>query len=366
MYRSLPSDIAQEVLKKLSEAWKSCNALRDKYKKGELKDKPGLVDYRKKKDGTRPVDWLPIKHSRSYSFSEIEVTIPLPCDLRKEVGRFNLSFRGVLRFSGVGKRAELLWDAGRARWYFSFSVECPQKTLTQNTRKAAIDLGVRVLASLSIEGKDVSLHFLGRDVLKDWDYFGRQIAEHQRELSHRPKEKQSSKRLRRLYQKRKARMVSAWEALAVRIVSWLKLEKVGFVYLGWPKGILREASYSKKWNGRIHAFWSFDQVLKILEKHLGKAGIGSKRVGERGTSSHCPLCQSEAVTRKPRHLLACKSCKRKIHSDQAGSRNILKKENPGISWDALEARARPETRRWNKHRWVDAENRPQFVVSSCR
>ena len=265
-----------------------------------------------------------------------------------------------VRFIGEGKRAELLWDAGRARWYFSFSVATAAKPLKKHTRAAAIDLGVRVLASLSIQNKDQSLHFLGRDVLKDWDYFGRQIAAHQRELAHRPREQRSSKQLRRLYQKRKARLVSAWEAIAVRMISWLRLEKVGVVYLGYPKGILREATYSKEWNGRIHSFWSFEQVLEILEKHLAKAGIESKRVSERGTSSHCPWCQSGAVVRAPRHLLSCKNCQRKIHSDQAGSRNIMKKENPGISWDALEARARPDTRRWNKHRWVDAEHRPQW------
>jgi putative transposase len=223
-----------------------------------------------------------------------------------------------LRFAGVGKRAELLWDAGRACWYFSFAVEALAKPLKKHTRTAAIDLGVRVLASLSIEGKDLFLHFLGRDVLKDWDCFGRQIAEHQQELSHRPKEQRSSKQLRRLYQKRKARMVSAWEAMAVRMVSWLRLEKVGVVYLGYPKGILREAAYSKEWNGRIHSFWSFDQVLKIIEKHLVKAGIASQRANERGTSSHCPWCQSDQVTRAPRHVLACQACTRKYTATKRG------------------------------------------------
>lgn len=366
VFRSLPSDIAQEVLKKLGEAWKSFKALRLKHQVGTLKNKPGLVDYRKNKDGSRPTDWIPVKDPRSYKVSQTEVTLPLPCDLRKQVGRFSLSYCGTVRFLGDAGRAEVQWDSGRGRWYFSFSVEESCKPKKRDfARSAAIDLGVRILASLSIEARDDSLHFLGRHLLKDWDYFGRQIAQHQQELSHRSKEQRSSKKLRRLFFKRKARLVAAWEALAVRVVSLLRVEKVGMVCLGWPKEILREASYSAKWNGRIHSFWSFDQVLKILEKHLAKAGIESKRVGERGTSSHCPWCESGEVVRTPRHVLSCRSCKRKIHSDQAGSRNILKKENPGISWDALEARARPDTRRWNKHRWVDASNRAQLRSPSA-
>jgi putative transposase len=43
----LPSDIAQEVIRKLAEAWKSFRALRKDHMAGTLKQKPGLPRYRK-------------------------------------------------------------------------------------------------------------------------------------------------------------------------------------------------------------------------------------------------------------------------------------------------------------------------------
>jgi len=68
-YRQLPSDIAQETLKKLSEAWKSYFKLRSKWSADPAKNqKPGFPAYRKdRKNNTRPFDFIPIKHARSYS-----------------------------------------------------------------------------------------------------------------------------------------------------------------------------------------------------------------------------------------------------------------------------------------------------------
>src|SRR5712691_6844209 len=53
-YRALPSDIAQEVLKKLAEARTSFRELWHRWQQGTLDAKPGLPRYRKHGDGTRP------------------------------------------------------------------------------------------------------------------------------------------------------------------------------------------------------------------------------------------------------------------------------------------------------------------------
>jgi transposase len=177
-----------------------------------------------------------------------------------------------------------------------------------------------------------------------------------RELSHRAKGGRSSERLKRLYARRMDRLVHAWEALAARIAV-LKRLRVGKVFIGWPKGILRETLYSAKWNGRVQGFWSFDKGIRILQKHLERAGISVERSPERGTSSVCPRCNCRDVVRRPRHVLTCRACGLKIHADQAGSRNILKENKPRVIWDWEEASLRPETYTWNKHRWVDVSNR---------
>lgn len=101
----------------------------------------------------------------------------------------------------------------------------------------------------------------------------------------------------------------------------------------------------------------FDAASTILQAALERQGILVKRVGERGSSSTCPSCDSKDVTRYPRHVLSCKTCGLRLHSDQAGSRNILKFNKPGLSWDWAKAALKPDTRRWNQQRWEDASNR---------
>ena len=354
-YRALPSDIAQEVLKKLAEAWKAYFALRERWKKGALPGKPGLPRYRKRKDGSRPADFIPIKCGRSYAVDSRTVALTLPADLRNGSGRISLPYRGLRRYDGKPGRAEIAFDAGRGRWYFRYAVKSPEPAPAQGGRVAGIDLGVRVLASLSIEGMETAIHFLGREVLKDWDYWGRKIAEHMAELSHRPAGKRTSKRLRRLYRNRRARWEHAWEALAARIVSVLKARRVGRVVIGWPKDIRREVDYTRRWNGRIHGFWSFDRASRIIEKHCARRGIRVERVLEHGTSETCPSCGSKDVARRPWSVLRCRACGLAMEANQAASRNIAKKSKPSL-WDGAEAAPRSEALRWTKHRWADASN----------
>ena len=358
-YKALPSDVAQEVLKKLSESWKSHFELRRKWKRGEIPDKPGLPRYRKdRKTKEYREDFIPIKTDRSYAVESRTVTVTLPRDLRGDdvavENRIAVSYRGLRRYTGKKGRAEISFDAGRGRWYFRWSVKSEAQPNRTWTRAAGIDLGVRVLASVSVEGEAVATHFSGRETLKDWDYWGRQIARHQRELAHR--KRRSSKRLRRLHRKRRQRLVHAWEALAAQVASEMKRKKVGVVYIGHPKNIRRDRRYQGPWNGRIHNFWGFALSSRILKKHLNRARIQVLLVDERGTSSRCPGCPSSEVTRRPRHWLRCRECGLEIHSDQAGSRNMINKYRPDTSWDGLEASPRTEAHIWNQHRWVDSEN----------
>ena len=355
-YAALPSDVALEVLKKLSEAWKGYWELRALWKAKKLPQKPGLPRYRKHKDGTRPTDSVPVKCARS-RLDAHRFALTLPADLRQKAGsRLCLSHRGSARYRGALGRAEVRYDAGRGRWYLHVAVQTPEPKRKPWERAAAIDLGVRCLVSLSVEGEEQALHFLGREVLKSWDYAGRQIATHMAELSHRPKAERSSKRLRRLHQRRRARWTHAWESLASQVASVCRRRRIGVVYIGWPKHIRRDTDYSAQWNGRIHNFWSFDRASRILEKHLGRYGIIAHRVGERGSSSTCPRCDSIRVVRRPRHRLRCLACGLSIHADQAGSRNLLKENKPTVTWAGAEAVPRPDVRRWTRHRWADASN----------
>jgi len=80
-YQAWPGDIAQEVLKKLAEAWTAFRTLRRRWQQGALDPKPNVPRYRKRGDGTRPADCIPIKCDRSYRVKGRTVAVTLPQDL---------------------------------------------------------------------------------------------------------------------------------------------------------------------------------------------------------------------------------------------------------------------------------------------
>lgn len=373
-FRQLPSDIAQEVVKKLSESWKAYFALRKKWSSGTLKDKPGLPQYRKdRKTGQRPFDLVPIKHPRSYSLDPKDAHIVLPSDRRSPSrSRLHVAYRGRRRFDGKMGRCELTWDKVRHRWYMAWAVELHGPKQVEGERVAAVDLGVRISASLSIEGMAQALHFEGRETLKDWDFLGREVALEQAHIAGsrgkvREDRAPSSRAIARLHQLRGARLDHAMRCMAKRIAETCLRDGVGMVYLGHPKNILRDVSYgSAKWAGRIHNFWSFGKALSALENALENLGIASKRVSERGSSSHCPSCASAEVVRHPRWKLRCKSCGEVIHSDQAGSRTIARQNKPSIRWDGVEATPRTVTLRWDKHQWENRSANPGLCADGVQ
>ena len=366
-YRRLPSDIAQEVLKKVSEAWRSFFALYAAWRKDPTRQKPSIPKYRKdRKTDTRPTDLIPVKHRRAYAFDARDVSLVQPRDrCRARQGgnrRLHIRYRGRLRHPGTMGRAELVFDPLRRRWHMHVSVLCdpfvPAHTApTAPGRTAAVDLGVRITASLSIAGAGMAHHFEGRALLKDWAATGRAIAREQariaksRGLEDRERAP-SNARIRHLHRNRRLRLRHGLTAMATAIAEICAAAGVGTVYLGWPRDILREGRYgSGKWAGRIHGFWSFGLALALLESALEARGIATVRAGERGSSSTCPACGSRDIARAPRWRLACRACGDVIHSDQAGSRNILANQTPGACRDWPEAGHRTATRRWGKHQW---------------
>ncbi|MGT2512180.1 transposase [Cupriavidus basilensis] len=163
-----------------------------------------------------------------------------------------------------------MWDKARQRWYLKYAMEVADKVIVGSNRGAAIDLGVRIAASLSIEGVAQARHFSAREMLKDWDYWGRKIARHVQELSGRGKK--TSLGLSRLYAQSSARWRHAWQAIA-REVATCRQQCVGIVYIGWPKGLRESKVYSAKRAGRIHNFWGFDAASRIVQAALERQGI---------------------------------------------------------------------------------------------
>lgn len=355
-YAALPSDVAQEMLKKLSEAWKSFFQLQFRFKAGKLEHKPGLVKYRKNRDGTYPKDYIPVKSPRSYALSRSTLSLPLPADLRTK-GRLSTTIQGTARYRGTLGRLELGFDKVDRCWRATVSVDTQERVFKKEGRAAAIDLGLRVTASLSIEGQADAHHFRGREMMKDYQYWTRQIAQHQQQLSQRGLK--TSRRLLQMYETRRRRLEHALRATAKAIAGLCRTSKVYLVFIGWPKGIRDDVKVRKDWRGRLHNYWNFNRFGQILRDALERHGVLGTLVGERGTSSTCPwtLDKSHKLVRSPRSKLTCKDCGLAMHSDAAGSSNILAFNKPGIIRDGAKAAPTPRTHAWNGHVWTLRQNR---------
>ncbi len=105
-------------------------------------------------------------------------------------------------------------------------------------KDAAVDLGVRISASLSIEGVPQALHFEGRELLKDWDALGREIAREQHAIAGTrggdAEKCPHSRAISRLYQKRRLRLEHGWKGIAKTVAETCVEHGVGTVHLGYP------------------------------------------------------------------------------------------------------------------------------------
>ena len=357
-------DIAQEVLKKVGESWRSYFELLRKHKTGELTDRPSLPGYWKdRRTGHRLFRCIPIKTIRSYSLDIHTFAMTLPSDLRAGHGdRLEIPLRGIARYQGKPGRAEVLYDAARSFWYLHVNMTVPKPVRrTRPVRHAAADRGARIGLAVAINGVDHVTLFRMREAWKDYKYWSRQIATLQAQLA--PRGQHTSRRLRRLYQKRQARLLIAYRAMARAVVRLLERHGVTDFAVG-DLSRIRGAMDFGPLNELVHNFWSFRQLLDALKDACDRVGIRVLSVDERGTSSHCALCaDSTPVVRPIRSRVHCPHG-HQLHADVAGACNLLRRttHDPEVRGRAG-GRPRWTTRRWNGHRWVATESTRQQVLN---
>lgn len=102
-----------------------------------------------------------------------------------------------------------------------------------------------------------------------------------------------------------------------KAVSFCVQEKVGSIYVGNPDGVRRRKAGAVH-NGRMSR-WEYGLDLKLLEHKCALAGIEFASGTERGTSSHCPVCQHPQ--RPTGRNFTCRKCGVTVHRDVMGGVN---------------------------------------------
>ena len=255
-YKALPSDIAQEILKKLSEDWKSFLKLKKLEKKGELpphikRVSPPKYKKDRKSGQTSPIN-IYIKAGRSYRLGDYEFELTVPKDLNnrrlKVRAKYSVPYKNVKSFG----RAEVFCKAGEWWCYATVNLQQEEKQ-PLGERLAGIDFGIRNFLTLAVEtdrGIEV-FQFKSRELIKDYKRWNRKIAKYQSILN--KSGAKTSKRLQKLYVKRDRRLKQSINSMLNRVVDICVSRKVKTVFVGDLTGIREDKDFGRL-NVLLHNF----------------------------------------------------------------------------------------------------------------
>ncbi|MFW6064320.1 MAG: RNA-guided endonuclease InsQ/TnpB family protein [Candidatus Natronoplasma sp.] len=327
------SATAQQIIRKNDSAWKSFFSLLEKWKENKKEvDRPSPVGYWKDRNKDR---------------KELKILVRNDCYTIEEYGTIKLPFGvkgqiiGNPHWEGKQGRLEVIYDGLDDCWRAYQSVEVKPRHQPSGQKTAYVDLGVIYPVTAYIEGENTSVAYNGRPLLSKWWLFNKQIASTQSRLKEE-NDRYSSKRLKRLYRKRKRVFRDEIRKIMNRFVERCYQAGVDTIVAGDLTDIRDGADYNSKANGMIHNYWSHEYLVERLRHTAENYGIELKLIDERGTSSECPRCGSERKVRRGR-LYKCKECGVEAHRDAVGALNIGLAEGLDVPPEVINrAMTRPE------------------------
>jgi len=308
------SATAQQIIRKNNDAWKSFFALLKKKKARTLPPHiqrirpPGY--WKDRNTGKRTLTYL----VRCDNYTVAEKLLTLPFNLK-------VQWQGRNRWRGKQGRLEISYDTLTGHWYAFMPVEVAPPHQPTGTKKAYVDLGVKVPIMATIEATNHQVWgYRANSMLADWWYWNHKLATHA-SLLKTINDKNASKELRRLYRKRKRRFRDKSNKVVNDFIVHCWSQVVSEIVLGELTNIRASANFSKKSNSMIHLFWSHRYLVTRIKGKAEEYGITVREIDERGSSSVCPRCNSKRVVRKGR-LFRCVQCNLEAHRDAVGCVNI--------------------------------------------
>ena len=213
---------------------------------------------------------------------------------------------------------------------------------------AALDIGANNLVACTTTTGQRYL-YEGRKLFQRFRETGQEIARLQSKLE---ENRDSSKRIRRLYNKRTRRRDHVQEALCRDLLEQLYEEGVDTVYLGDVTNVL-ETHWAADTNAKTHNFWAFKKFTKRLACTAEEYGMSVEVRSEAWTSQQCPDCGSTDRTTRHEDTLTC-PCGFEGHADLTASRTFLERQTE----DAVRPMARPVRFEWDDHEWPETPYSP--------
>jgi len=324
---------AQQIIRKNNEAWKSFFALVKQKKKGILPPHinkirpPGY--WKDKNTGRRKLKYL--VRCNNYILTDTLLKLPF---------KLTIKWKGRNKWQGKQGRLEISCDELTGQWYAFMPVEVAPPHQPQGTKKAYVDLGVKVPIMAMIEGTTQVFGYRANSMLADWWYWNHQLAQHQ-SLLKTINNAHNSKTFSLLFRTRKRRFRDVINKVVNDFMMRCWSQGVSEIILGELTNIRTSAQFSKKSNSMIHLFWSHRYLVNRIKEKAEEYGITITEIDERGTSSVCPRCGAKRVVRKGR-LFKCLRCRLEAHRDAVGCVNIRLAQGESLSAGVINrAVARP-------------------------
>ena len=309
------SATAQQIERKNQETWKSFFALLRLKKEKRLPEHIKRVSppgyWKNRRTNTRKL--IILIRRDLYHIKENELWLPKKLHV-KWVGKpnwTNWSKQGLLTIA---------YDAVKGRWYARQPVEVKPPHQPLSNRRAFIDLGIINLLSIAVEGEQQSIVYSGRPALSDWWYISKKI-QRLKSIARTVNKRESTIQIRRLHRKRRCRYHQYVNTIVRRAVEYVWYRGVSKLVVGDLRGILANVHGRRKTNTMTHNFWSHQYVIQRVREVAEEFNITIELIDERGTSSTCPRCGSNQITRRGR-LFKCQGCKLEANRDGVGAVNI--------------------------------------------
>lgn len=367
----------QQIVRKNSEAWRSHFELLSLYRDSSnpaVTEKPAPPGYRGNRDDGYDLHGVVRNDLYNFDWNEDRSTVEFGVgDVLEDRYDFDhnervtLEVRGDPQWRGDDSRLEISYDEAAETLRVQHPVriqpddvrEQRQAAFTHTldpentTHSAAIDVGANnTLAIVTDQGDTAVYH--ARPEFNRFQQQSERIATLQSEL---PDDQYTSKRIQRVYDDRTRKRDHSRDAAVKHAAEWLLERNVDTVYVGDLTDVL-STHWSTDVNAKTHAFWSHRQLVERIGLTFGDIGITVTETGEFDTSSQCPECGSDAVTRRGDQF-RCDACGLDAHADVVGAWNMLQREvGPMARPAALSAeRGRDASTegaywQWNEHDWT--------------
>ncbi|MUV88504.1 transposase [Halapricum sp. CBA1109] len=357
----LSSSVAQQIIRKNSEAWRSFFSSNEKYHAGTLAERPSPPGYWGNEENRRVLRTYVRNDQYTIEYGECSrLEVPIGSELKDDLGlnrnqRLRLEVAGDPKWRGEQGRLELVYDELADTFRAFQPVTVPDSRLDSPlaSEEAALDVGANNLVACTVTTGSQYL-YEGRDLFEQFRETTERIAYYQSLLEN---QRESSKRIDRLYRKRTNRRDHAQDSLVRDLVERLHDEGVSTLYVGDIKDVL-STHWSPRVNEKTHNFWAFRRFINRLEDVCEEYGIAVEEESEAWTSQTCPECGEREETVRHEDSLTC-PCGFEGHADLVASKSFLRQQHNTVG-----AMARPVYLKWNNHSWREHHSLPSGAVET--